>query len=174
MTTSRSEARTGPQLYDAAHTLLSQDAWQDEDEWMEALDRWANECEDKLQAYRAVSLAARDRADSLRAAAQAYEMAARRQDRCMERVEKLAKLVLTALGAVGGTVVSCPDGTQITIRRRRSTAVEVDDLEMLMPEFLRVRRAPNKTAIKRAFQAGQLVAGARLVERVHERVHWGI
>lgn len=51
---------------------------------------------------------------------------------------------------------------------RHTTATEVDDLEALPAEFktVKVEQVADKTAIKKAFQEGQAVTGAHLVENV--------
>ena len=49
---------------------------------------------------------------------------------------------------------------------RKSTHVQIDDEGALPPDFVTttVTTKPDKTAIKKAIQAGQAVAGAVLVE----------
>lgn len=53
----------------------------------------------------------------------------------------------------------------ISISFRKSTAVEVYDLEMLPTEYQSVTVTANKTAISKALKEGEEVKGATLVER---------
>jgi hypothetical protein len=53
----------------------------------------------------------------------------------------------------------------IRLSYRKSTAVEVFDVERIEARYMVVKSEPNKTLIKAAIEAGELVAGAELVER---------
>jgi hypothetical protein len=53
----------------------------------------------------------------------------------------------------------------IRLSYRRSTAVEIIDAEALDTRYLNTVVTPNKTAIKAAIEAGELVRGAEIVER---------
>lgn len=48
---------------------------------------------------------------------------------------------------------------------RKTQSVVVDDMDALKPEFLRIKKEPDKTAIKEVLKAGAAVAGAHLEDR---------
>ena len=48
---------------------------------------------------------------------------------------------------------------------RKTQSVVVDDMDALKPEFLRIKKEPDKTAIKEVLKAGAEVAGAHLEDR---------
>ena len=48
---------------------------------------------------------------------------------------------------------------------RKVQSVVVDDMDALKPEFLRIKKEPDKTAIKEVLKAGAEVAGAHLEDR---------
>lgn len=48
---------------------------------------------------------------------------------------------------------------------RKTQSVVVDDMDALKPEFLRIKKEPDKTAIKEVLKAGATVAGAHLEDR---------
>ena len=60
----------------------------------------------------------------------------------------------------------------IALREGRDKSVEVVDAESIPQQFMRVKTEPNKTELKKALEAGQQVAGARLVikDRLEIRV----
>ena len=41
----------------------------------------------------------------------------------------------------------------------------MDDMDALKPEFLRIKKEPDKTAIKEVLKAGAAVAGAHLEDK---------
>lgn len=53
-----------------------------------------------------------------------------------------------------------------TLKIRKSEAVQVDDVESLPEQFVKVKvsKQPDKTAIKKAIKAGEVVEGATIVE----------
>ena len=53
----------------------------------------------------------------------------------------------------------------IRLSYRKSTAVEILDLERIEAKYMVVKTEPNKTLIKAAIEAGELVTGAEIVER---------
>jgi len=59
------------------------------------------------------------------------------------------------------------DTAKIKIGWRKSTAVEVDDMDALPQEYVRetVKFDPDKIALKDALKNGEIIPGARLVER---------
>ena len=48
---------------------------------------------------------------------------------------------------------------------RKTQSVVVDDMDALKPEFLRIKKEPDKTAIKEVLKAGAAVAGAHLEDK---------
>ncbi len=48
---------------------------------------------------------------------------------------------------------------------RKTQSVVVDDIDALKPEFLRIKKEPDKTAIKEVLKAGAAVAGAHLEDK---------
>lgn len=64
------------------------------------------------------------------------------------------------------TVTTTTETARTKIGFRKSTQVQIDDEGALPPDFVTttVTTKPDKTAIKKAIQAGQAVAGAVLVE----------
>ena len=76
---------------------------------------------------------------------------AERRKTAEKRVERLKDLLASSMLSVG---------------RDKSTQVQIDDEGALPPDFVTttVTTKPDKTAIKKAIQAGQAVAGAALVE----------
>lgn len=57
--------------------------------------------------------------------------------------------------------------TRVAVSFRKSTAVEVDPLAELPEQFTKIRVEPDKTELKKALASGELVEGAKLVERVN-------
>ena len=53
----------------------------------------------------------------------------------------------------------------IRLSYHKSTAVEIFDLERIEERYMVVNWSPNKTLIKAAIEAGELVPGAEIVER---------
>ena len=56
---------------------------------------------------------------------------------------------------------------------RKSSAVVIDDVEALDPEWLMVTttRKPDRAAIKEALKAGRHISGAQLLSRRSWRIH---
>ena len=55
--------------------------------------------------------------------------------------------------------------SKAAVSYRKTQSVVVDDLEALKPEFLRIKKEADKTAIKEVLKAGAAVSGAHLEER---------
>lgn len=60
----------------------------------------------------------------------------------------------------------------IALREGRDKSVEVVDADAVPQQYMRVKTEPNKTEIKKALEAGQEIAGARLIvkDRLEIRV----
>lgn len=55
--------------------------------------------------------------------------------------------------------------SKAAVSYRKTQSVVVDDLEALKPEFLRIKKEADKTAIKEVLKAGAAVSGAHLEEK---------
>ena len=91
--------------------------------------------------------------------AEEANLAARRKT--LERkAEFLKRLLLDNMDGQKFSTVKC------AVSFRKSEAVQVDDVNHIPAEMLRIKTTyePDKTAIKKAIQAGQAIAGAVLVE----------
>lgn len=98
------------------------------------------------------------------AGAKAEEAAlAERRKSAEKRIENLKGFLASAMLTVGRDKV---ETAKTKISFRKSTQVQIDDEAALPEGFVTttVTTKPDKTAIKKAIQAGQAVAGAVLVE----------
>ena len=88
---------------------------------------------------------------------------AERRKSAEKRVERLKDLLASSMLSVGCDKV---ETARTKISFRKSTQVQIDDEASLPPDFVTttVTTKPDKTAIKKAIQAGQAIAGAVLVE----------
>ena len=89
---------------------------------------------------------------------------AERRKTAEKRVARLKDLLAFSMLSVGRDKV---ETARTKISFRKSTQVQIDDDEAaLPPDFVTttVTTKPDKTAIKKAIQAGQAIAGAVLVE----------
>lgn len=91
------------------------------------------------------------------------DVKAERRKTAEKRVERLKDLLASSMLSVGRDKV---ETARTKIGFRKSTQVQIDDEGALPPDFVTttVTTKPDKTAIKKAIQAGQAVAGAVLVE----------
>lgn len=88
---------------------------------------------------------------------------AERRKAAENRVERLKGFLASAMQTVGRDKV---ETAKAKISFRKSTQVQIDDEGALPVDFVTttITTKPDKTAIKKAIQAGQAVAGAVLVE----------
>lgn len=88
---------------------------------------------------------------------------AERRKAAENRVERLKGFLASAMQTVGRNKV---ETAKAKISFRKSTQVQIDDEGALPVDFVTttITTKPDKTAIKKAIQAGQAVAGAVLVE----------
>lgn len=84
---------------------------------------------------------------------------AKRRKAKEKKVEFLKGLLLDNMGGQKFSTVKC------AVSFRNSEAVQVDDVNQIPAELLRVKTSvePDKTAIKAAFKAGQAIPGCKLV-----------
>lgn len=80
-----------------------------------------------------------------------------------KRIEALKWLMTKAMDSLQYTEVKSPE---VTLRFRKSSSVEITDIDALPEQFLRTKTVvePDKTAIKNALKAGEKIQGAQLVE----------
>ncbi len=88
---------------------------------------------------------------------------AERRKSAEKRVENLKKYLTSCLDAVGRDKV---ETAKVRVSFRKSVSVSIDDEQAVPADFIveTVSTKPDKTAIKKAIQAGQEIAGASLVE----------
>lgn len=115
--------------------------------------------ERKLEALALVVLELEGDAEAIRKEEKRLEERRRRIERRVERLKDYIRQHLV----VGETI----EGELVSIRWRRAKAVEVHDLDRLPESCVRIRRDPDRTAIRAAIERGEEVPGAELVERFH-------
>lgn len=142
--------------------------------WVLRLDAYLAKRADALALLRHVRRAAQERADRYDEEAKRWQRKRDHQRGLVEYVEQAARNVLVmerhVAGASGAYRVELPNGVRMGIKVTR--AVEADVRE-LSAEWVRTRitHEPDKVEIKKALERGEVVHGARLVEREH--VDWG-
>ena len=81
-----------------------------------------------------------------------------------KRAESLKKYLLGSMELVGDRKFETP---RLAVSLRKSSSVFVDDLNKIPQKFIKRKEevSADKAAIKKAINAGEEVAGARIVER---------
>lgn len=89
-----------------------------------------------------------------------------RQKAKQRRADYMRQYIAQSMKLFGDTQM---ETARADVRLRKSTYVDVFNAGMLAPEFVRtkVTTAPDKAAIKKRLQAGELVAGAVLATRTN-------
>lgn len=132
-----------------------------------AVDELGLELEDKVQAYRAVMLQLEAEQAAFKALAEQYEAREKARE---QQVTGLKFRLDEALRAMGVDKLRTPT---CTVYYQRSTRVEIADepafLESAEDRFVQVKSYADKTAIKKALEAGEQVEGAALAESRHLR-----
>lgn len=102
-------------------------------------------------------------ADAAALKAEGEKLAKRRQV-AESKAERLRKYVADSMELFGDEKLETP---KACLRFRRSSFVDVPDVDSLPREFVRVKttETPDKAAIAKAIKAGQEVSGAELMER---------
>lgn len=102
-------------------------------------------------------------ADAAALKAEGEKLAKRRQV-AESKAERLRKYVADSMELFGDEKLETP---KACLRFRRSSFVDVSDVDSLPREFVRVKttETPDKAAIAKAIKAGQEVSGAELMER---------
>lgn len=82
-----------------------------------------------------------------------------------KRIEWLKDNILRSMSLFGDETV---EDKRVKLSTRTTAAVEVTSMELLPKEYIRetVKVEPNKTEIKKAIQAGEIIAGAELKQNV--------
>lgn len=80
-------------------------------------------------------------------------------------IKRLKNNILRSMSLFGDEKV---EGERVKLSTRTTTAVEVTNIELLPKEFVQetVEIKPNKAEIKKAIQAGEIIAGAELKQNV--------
>lgn len=94
------------------------------------------------------------------------EQLAKRRKSLERKVEYLKRLLCDNMGGVKYSSARC------TVSFRTSEVVQVDSVEHIPAELLRVKNTvePNKTAIKDALKAGQIISGCKLIENTSVQI----
>lgn len=94
------------------------------------------------------------------------EQLAKRRRSNEKKVEFLKRLLADNMGGEKFSTARC------AVSFRRSEAVQVDSVEHIPAELLRVKTTvePNKTAIKDAIKAGQEISGCKLIENMSVQI----
>lgn len=81
------------------------------------------------------------------------------------KLERMQQYVLSSMLYMGDTSFETP---RVALRTRKSVFVDVYEPDKLPVEYMRhkVTASPDKAAIKADIQAGEVVPGAELVERI--------
>ena len=150
-------------LYDIdtrLYSLLDEDTGEIAD--IEAFEKIQLEREDKIES---IALWVKNlKADvmALKAEKQAF---ADRQKAAEKKIESLRKLISDALGGQNFKTA------RVALSFRKSSEVQIDDIEELSDEYLRYKAPePDKAAIKAAINEGKEVAGAKLVSKINLQI----
>ena len=156
---------TGYDLYtQAAHMIATIESLEGADP--EVLDpqlaAWLDSCDDKIGAYHAVLKRLEIEDVALKAEADAISAARKRMAKQSERVRDLATILLLAMEQLGEEPkVKRPTFSAWLLSTESVTAPE--DATLLPLAYQRVKVEANKTKLKDALKAGELVDGCALV-----------
>ena len=99
---------------------------------------------------------------NLRADAESYkkekEVFIQKEKAAKNKAESLKRYLEMALGGEKFKT------SKVSISYRKSEIVEIDEIEKLSDEFIKIEKKADKTAIKAAIKDGTAVDGARIVE----------
>ena len=129
-----------------------------------ALAEWLAGADDKAAALRAVISRAENEADYLASEAKSITAAGRARAAVADQCRSRLKALLQARADLGEPPTATGPGWTASLRE--SVAVEIADPTAIPADYLRVRREPDKGAIKAAMEAGQAVPGAELRHNV--------
>ena len=157
---------TGYELYaQAAHMIATIESLEGADP--EVLDpqlaAWLDSCDDKIGAYHAVLKRLEIEDVALKAEADAIAAARKRMAKQSERVRDLATLLLLAMEQLGEE----PKVKRATFSAWLLSTESVsapDDATLLPLAYQRIKVEANKSKLKDALKAGELVDGCSLVQ----------
>lgn len=89
-----------------------------------------------------------------------------RKQRLLNRAEKRREVAMSLMDAIGETKITRADMT-ITVNAGRQKVVITDENE-IPDRYCRIKREPDKTAIRDALEAGNPVLGAELSNRTSQ------
>ena len=99
---------------------------------------------------------------NLKADAESYkkekEVFVQREKAAKNKAESLKRYLEMALGGEKFKT------SKVSISYRKSEIVEIDEIEKLSDEFIKIEKKADKTAIKAAIKEGAEIVGARIVE----------
>ena len=99
---------------------------------------------------------------NLKADAESYkkekEVFVQREKAAKNKAESLKRYLEMALGGEKFKT------SKVSISYRKSEIVEIDEIEKLSDEFIKIEKQADKTAIKAAIKEGAEIVGARIVE----------
>lgn len=78
------------------------------------------------------------------------------------KAERLRDYLTRSMENFGDTKLETP---RVALSFRKSESVEIADESLLPPCYCKTKVTPDKTAIKKAIKAGEVINGASLVER---------
>lgn len=157
---------TGYELYaQAAHMIATIESLEGADP--EVLDpqlaAWLDSCDDKIGAYHAVLKRLEIEDAALKAEADGIAAARKRMAKQSERVRDLATLLLVSMEQLGEEPkVKRPTFSAWLVTTESVSAPE--DATLLPLAYQRVKVEANKSKLKDALKAGELVAGCSLVQ----------
>lgn len=130
-----------------------------------AIATWLQEsAPEKLAALLAVKDKRKADARYRREESKRWTAMAKAADRDVSWLEHRALWILDVIKqTTGNAKVTMPGGRTATVKVRQTQRVEIADVESLPAEYVRVKREPNKTAIKSAIKDGADIDGAQMV-----------
>jgi hypothetical protein len=150
-------------LYDIdtrLYSLLDEETGEITD--IEAFEKIQLEREDKIESIALWVKNLKADAEALKAEKLAF---AERQKAAEKKIDSLKHLLSDALGGQNFKTA------RVALSFRKSSEVQIDDIEELSDEYLRYKAPePDKAAIKAAINEGKKVAGAKLVSKINLQI----
>lgn len=145
------------------------------DQWLASLEEVFGELGDKLCALRAVEERIEREAEQLKIEGRRTMERAKQREKQAERVRGFMLMLLRANEQIqGSTRCDTPDGSFLSIQRRKSVSVVVADINQVPPKYLRVPDPKvDKASIKAAHAEGVTVPGVEVNEGTTEFVRKG-
>lgn len=143
---------------DALERAIDPETGEIDEEVMAEVARIEEDLYEKVDNIGALIKNQKAEAEALKTEAKKLTARAKTADNTVERLKNL--------------LANCLDGksyktTRVAVSFRRSRAVEVSDVYSLPEEYLRYKDPePDKTKLREALEAGEIIDGARIVENV--------